>query len=118
MDNIVINISSPEVLDKLLVGKEEVILQIQKGVLSNWECKNLRPRIDQEVGQDLIKKLDGYIKKTIHSTISEEIKYEELEPVIRQASIKIINKMIDEELDDLIQKRVKFLYEKAIKKAK
>ena len=118
MDNIVINITSSELLEKIMSGSEGVVLNIQNGVLANWSDKNLRPKIDQAIAEDLVRKLDANIKSTIREAIADEVKYEELEPVVRQTAVKVINKMIDEELDDLIQKRVKFLSEKVIKKTK
>lgn len=118
MDQVVINVTSSELFDKIMAGNEQVIVEIQKGVLANWSDKNLRPKIDEEVAKSLIPKLDSHIKKVVRETVADEVKYEELEPFIRQTTVKVINKIVDEELTVAIEKRVKELTDKVLKKVK
>jgi hypothetical protein len=118
MDPIVINISSEKLLDVIMKEDHEAILAIKKGVLDNWAHKNIRPRIDQGVANQLISDIDAKIRTTIKDAIKEHFKYEELEPYVREQTVKIINKMIDEELGVQIQKRVQEIIAKQLKKIK
>lgn len=118
MDPIVINISSGKLLEIIMKDDHEAILKIKKGVLDNWANKNIRPRIDQGIANQLISDMDTKIRTTIRDTVKEHFKYEELEPYVREQTVKIINKMIDEELGSLIQTRVQEIIAKQLKKIK
>lgn len=117
MDQVIINVSSSELLDKIMVGSEDVVLKIQQGVLANWQDKNLRPKVDEEVAKQLLPKLDKTINGLVRATITEHFKYEELEPLIRQETIKIINRLIDDELGKIIEEKVQELFNKKVTKA-
>ena len=116
MDTVYININSERLLDIIMKEDHEAILTIKKQILDGWSNKNVRPRIDHGITEQLINNMDNKIKTTIRDAIKEHFKYEELEPYVREQATKIINRMIDEELDMQIQKRVQEIITKKLKK--
>lgn len=117
-DPIVINIASEKLLDVIMQGDPKAILAVKKGILDNWAHKNIRPKIDHAIANSIINDMDAQVRKSIKKTMDEHFKYEELEPYIREQTVKVIDKMINEELAPILQKRVKDLVDKALKKIK
>jgi hypothetical protein len=120
MDPIIINISSEKLLDYIFKEDHELILKIKKGILENWEHKNIKPRIDSAVVAELGRKIDLNIKRTIKEHVDEHFKYEELEPYVKEQISRILNKIIndDDQFELIIKEKVNELVQKTLKKIK
>lgn len=118
MNRVTICIDSKKVLEEILGQDSEAFLEIKKGALANFADEHLRPRFDTESKAWLQTTFLRDVRKTVRDACTEEIQMEALEPYIRNVVQKVINKIIDEELDGLVETRIKELVTKKVSRIK
>lgn len=115
---ITININSKHVLDEMFANDKETQLLIRKKVLQQFINSTINPNFDKETQDWLKNVLLRNVRKTVHDACKEEIELESLEPYIREQVQKVINKIIDEELSEMIDTKIRKELQNRLKKIK
>jgi hypothetical protein len=112
----ILPITSTEVLEKLLEGNEQVILDIKLAVLENFKKEKLLPIVDEKVLSMV--NIHNHIRKEIKRLVSEEIKYEEIDKFVGELVHKSVQKIIEQDFDKIIDNILKDHIAKKLKKLK
>ena len=119
MDGVYVSINSKELMERLLSGKEDVLLKISNKILDEWSKLKVVPIFNEENETIFLNKFRTHIRKAIKEHVAEEVKLEEIDQLISQAVHKYIDTFVDsKDFTDYIDAKVKDKINKSLKKFK